>query len=140
MAKVFLLLSCLTIFLSFCIFSLLWFNLFFGTQGKPHRILAHFIHYLYQIFPQAGPEQSQDASTFPWATRTVSVARLRTGQPGVGLCFLERTRTWALKPAGLVQKSPLGTYCPATMGIRFLSLFFSFFIKLNNQTCLRRYL
>ena len=77
--------SCLTIFLCFWIFSLLWFNLFFGTQGRPHRILVHYIYYLYQIFPQTGPEQSQDASSFSWAARAVSVARLRTGQPGVGL-------------------------------------------------------
>ena len=31
-------LSCLTVFLSLCIFSLLWLNLFFGTQGRPKRL------------------------------------------------------------------------------------------------------
>ena len=40
-------LSCLTVFLCFCIFSPLWLNLFFETQGRPRRL--NFFHSKRQV-------------------------------------------------------------------------------------------
>lgn len=34
--------SCLAVFLRFCIFSISWLSLFFGTQGKPRRLRFYY--------------------------------------------------------------------------------------------------
>ena len=67
MAKL-LFLSCLTVFLCFCIFSLIWLNLLFGTQGRPRRLKLFYkqevrdTRWVGEVCPQEGLRVSHSVS------------------------------------------------------------------------------